>query len=286
MKIRTLTVGYGRIYSLPDYCNVKPSVTLTADIDGEENIVECLHALELRCERHVHEIIDNALEGHGESPEFYKGPLYRLYRWAQRDDLLVIIPDDRRDMSALPGRWKNADYILSPQRYDAVLARARRQAQDGCYLVIRDEDDLQREVYDWWNERVWYNLWFARVPEGRYNMSSAAALAVRADLNIHGEMARGDYFLQSRRMDSDWPLQLADLERALDETVSADLPRHTLAAQDDLDQFVAAWIEEHGREAEPATTATAAIDNAGYVEDDDTYYEEDEYDEDDYPDDE
>lgn len=283
MRIRSITVDYGCTHSLPDYCNVKPSITVTADLEGEETFNDCIHVLEQQCERHVHEIIDGALEAEGLSPEFSNEPLFRLYRWEQRDEVLVILPDEIKDMTVLPGHWRiqrNA-----PQRYDTLLGYARKRWPHEAVMIIRDEEELQHLIWDWWNARTWYNLWFAYEYEGPWNNLRAVESFAVATVLSPQSLETADLFREPSGYNIRCPMQLPDLERELDTTVSADLPRHVLSSQVELDEFVNEWIEEHPRPAEADeldNTDTASLDTTGYVGEGADYYGEDDYPEDDY----
>ena len=45
MKITSVTVGMGITASLPEYCNVKPSLTLTATVYADDDAQAVIHRL-------------------------------------------------------------------------------------------------------------------------------------------------------------------------------------------------------------------------------------------------
>lgn len=91
MQISQLTITYSRTQSLPNYSNIKPSVTLTATLDDEDDPMVAYGVLMHDAKRLVHGEIDDALEVSGQSPIFTDEPLLSLYRNRLRQ-VMVIVP--------------------------------------------------------------------------------------------------------------------------------------------------------------------------------------------------
>jgi hypothetical protein len=65
MIITQISVSYGETQSLPDYCNVKPGITLTAFVEAGESAEAVEAALWKFAKEAVQTHIDSALEDHG-----------------------------------------------------------------------------------------------------------------------------------------------------------------------------------------------------------------------------
>ncbi len=105
MKIEVVTVGYGVTQSLAGYCNVKPSISLTASVDEGEDEEQVQAALLERAQAFVHELVDDALEADDLPPRYYDGPRYRVFQtaiafliWPQDERL----PDDLTEIDRWP----------------------------------------------------------------------------------------------------------------------------------------------------------------------------------------
>lgn len=152
MQINQITVSFTRTQSLPSYSNVKPSVTLTATLEPDENVLECYDVLMDDARRLVHGEIDDALEVDGMSPKFTNEPLFSLYRNRLRQ-VMVIVPgsvsvdqldglnltDPNREHYRYRGHW---DLHTHRQR----LWTVRRIAGSGLEFPVLDcsDGDLSR----------------------------------------------------------------------------------------------------------------------------------------------
>lgn len=113
MKLESISITYGRTQSLRDYCNVKPSMTLTATLEPDDVVTDVAAKLIAGVRGVVHEIIDQALEDDGTAARHSTEPRYRLiysraimfssttehggYRGVNvepPDKVIVILPDD------------------------------------------------------------------------------------------------------------------------------------------------------------------------------------------------
>jgi len=155
--ITTVTVGYGRTYSLPDCGNVKPSVTLTAEVGDGESTADVMGSLHALAQMHVENAIDDALEMEGQEPKFYTGPLYRIQKWMQRR-AIVVLPVQVHGTD-LPGDWRTA--CLGHFRLQTAASKAGHLLeQENGYreLMILDDGNLE-SVHRWWEKRTWFRIY-------------------------------------------------------------------------------------------------------------------------------
>lgn len=142
MHVKTITIGYGRTHSLPSYANVKPSLSLTADLDAGEDLHLVIATLEGQAIAHVHGRIDNELERAGYSPVFDKSPRYSLWKWHQRE-ALVVLPAEQ-SIAELPGNWRRHG-ICQNMRYHTVTDAACKVGdREGIEVLVinKDYDDM------------------------------------------------------------------------------------------------------------------------------------------------
>lgn len=153
MRIKSITVGYGLTYSLENYNNVKPSITITAERDDGESLQDITAALYCQARQHVHDAVDEALEAEGHSPRFYQGPLYTLYHWRQRDANVILPADVKTD--DLPGTWDRF-YKCQRQRIITVSDYACRERDRKSTPIISLPNGILDEIYIWWKRHTWY----------------------------------------------------------------------------------------------------------------------------------
>lgn len=142
MNITQITVSYGETQSLPEYSNVKPSITLTATVgDGEmpEDVERTLwkHAIAA-----VHAQIDTALEMNGKPAKYDPAPRYQIMRtfhdrYADRGKsappkIVVILPNELElERDTLDHRLVHAGYGESRMlRYAHALRLAEKAARE------------------------------------------------------------------------------------------------------------------------------------------------------------
>ena len=106
MKLLTITVSYGQTQSLPEYSNVKPNLTLTAQLDEGDDPTAIEAALWDVARLHVHEQIDQALESSGLAAKYDQtSPRYQVLRTRRRDSyherhlpqlpaIVVVLPNE------------------------------------------------------------------------------------------------------------------------------------------------------------------------------------------------
>jgi hypothetical protein len=103
MKLLTITVSYGATQSLPEYSNVKPSITLTAQLDPDDDPNEVEQLLWRHAKISVHEEIDRTLELCDRAARYSDEPRYQVLRtywneWEHRGETkppeyIVIVPN-------------------------------------------------------------------------------------------------------------------------------------------------------------------------------------------------
>ena len=78
MQIKTITVRYGRTQSLESYSNVRPEITLSAELAEGEAPDAAKEQLLAEARAFVEEAIDQAIEQDGRAAKFSREPRYRL----------------------------------------------------------------------------------------------------------------------------------------------------------------------------------------------------------------
>lgn len=139
MEIERITVQYGRVWSLGNYNNVKPEVTVTALLQDGDDPLRVQAELQQQAQGHVEAIIDQALEQQGDAPEFYTGPRYDVLV-ARDAKLVAVIPSGLR--GHLPGAWNDLPPVVSRFRHIKALEAVLRY--DNCRLIDCADGDLSR----------------------------------------------------------------------------------------------------------------------------------------------
>lgn len=156
MNITTITISYGETQSLPEYSNVKPSITLTAALDEGDDPNETEALLWQHAKLAVHIQIDLALEANGKPAKYDPAPRFQVMktyhdRWADRDTpeppkVVVLLPDALDlERDAYGARLVHAGYPESRKlRYAHALRLAHEAADqyDGAALLDCSDGDL------------------------------------------------------------------------------------------------------------------------------------------------
>jgi len=121
MDVKQVTVTVKRTQSLPGYCNVSHSLSVTAELDEVENYLLAQHDLRYEIEQEVNDAIDVALEQAGQPAIYSPDPRYDLIQWRNADMLFIVPHTDSLDLPGdLPGKWSHyatcGDEIYSNQR--------------------------------------------------------------------------------------------------------------------------------------------------------------------------
>jgi len=143
MHITQITVSYGETQSLPEYSNVKPSLTLTATLDEGESAEAIEQALWTLAKTSVREQIDLALEGSGKAAKWSDESRYQVLRtyWNQWDhkgqakppQYVVILPNEINvERDAYAQKLIHAGYSGDSRklRYSHALVIARELLGD------------------------------------------------------------------------------------------------------------------------------------------------------------
>jgi hypothetical protein len=120
MRITTVTVEYGVTERMGDYNNIRPSVRLTAELDGDDLGEELAWLMETARAK-VHEEVDTALEAMGQPPKHDQTA--GLYEWVivRKARAIAVVPAKTK----LPGGL-GICHRASPMRYLATWAAARK----------------------------------------------------------------------------------------------------------------------------------------------------------------
>lgn len=153
MKLTQITVSYGETQSLPEYSNVKPSITLAATLDDGDDSAAVEAELWGLAKAAVHEQIDLALESCGKAAKYSTEPRYQVMRTAhdryRRDDdppnpppLIVVLPNEM----SLDNRFVHVGWPESRKlRYAHAFLIAQERAQEiGAPILDCADGDLSR----------------------------------------------------------------------------------------------------------------------------------------------
>lgn len=153
MRLTTITVSYGQTQSLPEYSNVKPSMTLSAEL-GEGDDPEAIKAALLAEARaFVQAAIDDALEINEQPARYSAEPRFRILvsrspRYFAKDEgkapparIVVIVPAE-----AKYGQFDLMDPLYK-QRHRYRYARQWAEgyaATEAALLIDCADGDLSR----------------------------------------------------------------------------------------------------------------------------------------------
>jgi hypothetical protein len=162
VKRTTITVSYGRTQSLEQYNNVRPSITLGAELETGDDPEAVRTQLLAEARAVVEEEIDRAIEASGQAARFSTEPRYRLIctvavwagKWSREHKveppahLVIILPDAAAVRRLEPGPcWWASPYGPSDK---LRLAHARRAAvaycaeHDGYQVIDASDGDLTK----------------------------------------------------------------------------------------------------------------------------------------------
>jgi hypothetical protein len=159
MRITTITVRYGRTKSLYEYSNVRPEVTLVAEIDPGDDLDHVTARLLNQAKAIVEEEVDLALERDGQPALFSTDPRYQIWRVIKRhswrgnftppEELILIVPAEiPMDPHPSGCNWPLADH--KPQRIGPARDTAVRMLRSGSVdkatvrLIDCSDGDLSR----------------------------------------------------------------------------------------------------------------------------------------------
>lgn len=157
MKITNLTVSYGETQSLPDYCNVKPALSMSATVEEGEDPAEVEARLWDQVKGTVQEMVDQALEGSGKAARHDTCQRFQVMRtywdryWQAKDvpeppKLVIILPDNLNLSDVLGQQLVHAGYPESRKLRPAHARRIAEQeaAQLEAQIIDCSDGDLSR----------------------------------------------------------------------------------------------------------------------------------------------
>lgn len=226
MKVTSFTVGFNLTYNLGDYQNVKPSLTMTVQVEDGDDLGALMTSYADSCRAFVYGEIDRTLETFNRSPKFTEDPLYFAAEWKQRK-AWVILPHELR-CEKLPGSWYRRTESM---RYDAVWDRV----PDDAYLIDCANGDLD-PILNWWNAQKFYHLYALRFWISKWDSKKGAYLLVRDGLAAPGQREYIDRLApeQAQRIE-----EMTYLDTAIPQLIADD--------QETLDSLIAQWIADHPR---------------------------------------
>lgn len=142
MNITKVSVTWGETQSLPEYCNVKPSVTLEAQLAPEENLDLCILSLQRRAQEYVHELVDEALENEGRSAKHSPEPRFKVYE-SPRRRCLVIVPQ-ALSVNALGEDFTSIFMIPNNLRMEHLLKMIADRKMANRAVIDCSDGDLTR----------------------------------------------------------------------------------------------------------------------------------------------
>ena len=140
MQITQITVQLSHVFSLGNYSNVKPGLSLTADLTEDDDLDAVKDELHRRAEEHVQWAIDRTLEAEDKPPHFFDGPTFDVLRF-DKEHLVIVIPHNAGD--SLPGEWSapiyyGMDTVCAGRRLEVAMEKA---GQVGEYRTVVDCTD-------------------------------------------------------------------------------------------------------------------------------------------------
>lgn len=157
MQITEITVSYGLTQSLPEYCNVKPMVTLKATVAEGEDVADVRAQLFEQARLYVEEEVDLALEANDRPARYSNEPRYQVIAtrqsrsygdpdWVPLENVVAIIP------AGLPlpegTDWHHAQRSYSSEgvRYKHAVRVVRHELErrTGARLISCADGDLSR----------------------------------------------------------------------------------------------------------------------------------------------
>ncbi|RJX17564.1 MAG: hypothetical protein C4575_13045 [Desulforudis sp.] len=161
MKITEISISYEETCSLPNYSNVRPGLSLAAQIELEDNPEKVRCDLMAQARLFVRGVIDQALIDNGRSPKYYSGQRYKIMVSHQRK-FILIVPQQRNDAPKDFYHSSSSDYDLQEimldqaEQYADILCNLRddgyewKAIMDGDYSILplptQDARDEKNEV--------------------------------------------------------------------------------------------------------------------------------------------
>lgn len=164
MRITTVTIGFGATQSLPEYSNVKPTCTLSAEVAEGEDPAAVAAQLQHAARQLVEAEIDNALEYNGRPARYSTEPRYQVIhtgsQWLRRkgngpqvkcqppEHLVIILPNELRLESASDQWWSHLYGASRKVRHGHALRAAEEYIADNSEkswrLIDASDGDLSK----------------------------------------------------------------------------------------------------------------------------------------------
>jgi hypothetical protein len=160
LRITAITVHYGETQSLPEYSNVKPALTLTAELAESDDAATAEAELWAMAKRHVQEQVDLALEQNGRAAKYDPAPRYQVMRTyndrygptkdePQPPIVVVVFPTDTELDRKRYGRQfvhagRNSDSRKLRYEHAMRLAAEESRENDNAPILDCSDGDLSR----------------------------------------------------------------------------------------------------------------------------------------------
>lgn len=128
MNITQITVNWQQTQSLPEYSNIKPSLSLTAQLQDGDNVDEVIIQLRDQARSFVQEHIDEALERNDVPAKYSEDPRFDVYVHGRGTDRkMAIVPSGVFDA-------KQFYRLQSGHRIGKAISLAQTDRQQGTWF--------------------------------------------------------------------------------------------------------------------------------------------------------
>ena len=142
MKCTEIRVTFGYTYNLGDYSNIRPEVSLTAELN--DDLQDALNHLYETARGNCHRMIDDALEAEGKPAHFSPEP--RFIAYTARDEKLTIIvsQDSFKQFEAEHPHWNlTKGYHEEGYRFQHLWTLLEKHDMvEGYHLLIFGHDTI------------------------------------------------------------------------------------------------------------------------------------------------
>lgn len=90
MKVHQVSVTYSETCSLPNYCNVKPTISITAEIGPDDDYDTVYESLMREARDAVQYEVDKALEAADRPPKYWRGSRYYAALSYERKTVAIL----------------------------------------------------------------------------------------------------------------------------------------------------------------------------------------------------
>lgn len=136
MKVIEINVGWSETHSLPEYCNVKPSVSYKIEIDEKELPDLIAHQYLRDAKKMVREATDLALEERNLRPFYYDGPRFQVLKSNDCKKILIMSNDNNE----WPPGFRHLHNVPRGMRPLIALQKASELSDQYQYEIIDCSD--------------------------------------------------------------------------------------------------------------------------------------------------